>query len=202
MTATPGARPTVTTAYGFFGTAAKDIATQILPMLVGAGFAALFAWRGALLPFIIGGSSTSFMLVLTVFNSGLQVDGPNGKKVVDYSFEAYRGYVSTLLATANGVINALGWMIEHELGGSKELRWVVACFFPPLVLLLPALIAMAKGDPNGQYNVPDNGTFVRLYITTRLGIYFCMYFFVHVQCEAIITREVLALNANAANGGV
>ena len=120
------------------------------------------------------------MLILTVFNSGLQVDGPHGKKVVDYGFEAYRGYVSTLLATANGVVNAFGWMIEHELDGSKELRWVVACFFPPLVLLLPALIAMAKGDPNGQYNVPDNGTFVRLYITTRLGIYFCMYFFVHV----------------------
>jgi hypothetical protein len=45
----------------------------------------------------------------------------------------------------------------------------------------------------GRYNVPDHGTFVRLYLATRLGVYFCMYYFVHYHFEAMITWEVLEL---------
>ena len=191
------------TAYGFFGTAAPDIIKALVPLILAGSFAALFAWRGALLPFVIGCSSTSFMLILVVFNSGVQVDGPNGKKIVDYDFDKYRSYVAILLTLANGVINAFCWLMEHDFEWvSSDVRWAVATFLSPIVLLLPAVINMAKGEPNGQYNVPDNATFVRLYIATRLGIYFCMYYFVHYQFEAIISREVLALAASSSTTGV
>ena len=189
------------TAYGFFGTPLAEVIKGMVPLILTGGFAALFAWRGALLPYVIGCSSTSFMLILVVFNSGVTVPGPGGKMIVDYDFEKYRGYVAILLAMANGVINAFGWLMEHDFEWvSSDVRWAIATFLSPVVLLLPALIAMAKGEPNGQYNVPDNATFVRLYIATRLGIYFCMYYFVHYQFEQIISREVLALAAANATG--
>ena len=194
------------TAYGFFGTPLAEVIKGMVPLILAGGFAALFAWRGALLPYVIGCSSTSFMLILVVFNSGVTVRGPDGpdgqeKMIVDYDFEKYRGYVAILLAMANGVINAFGWLMEHDFEWvSSDVRWAIATFLSPVVLLLPALIAMAKGEPNGQYNVPDNATFVRLYIATRLGIYFCMYYFVHYQFEQIISREVLALAAANATG--
>ena len=182
------------TAYGFFGTPIVDVIKGMVPLILTGGFAALFAWRGALLPYVIGCSSTSFMLILVVFNSGVTVDGPGGKAIVDYDFAKYRNYVAVLLTMANGVINAFGWLMEHDFEWvSSDVRWAIATFLSPVVLLLPALIAMAKGDPNGQYNVPDNATFVRLYIATRLGIYFCMYYFVHYQFETIIVgSEVCA----------
>ncbi len=193
-------------AYGFFGTGRAEVIKELVPLILVGSFAALFAWLGALLPFVIGCSSTSFMLILVVFNSGLQVTGPGSttdqpKYIVDYDFEKYRTYVAVMLTLANGVVNAFGWVMEHEFGWSSGVRWVLATFLSPVVLLIPALINMyVKNVENGQYNVPDNGTFLRLYIATRLGIYFCMYYFVHYQFEAIISREVLELAAAQVSG--
>lgn len=62
-------------AYGFFGLPLKTVLlSELLPMYVLAGFAVLFASRGALLPYTIGCGSCSFMLILTVFNSGVTVE--------------------------------------------------------------------------------------------------------------------------------
>merc|ERR1711968_391268 len=134
---------------------------------------------------------SSFMLILVVFNAGVEVDGAGGKKVVDYDYAKYRGYVSTLLTIGNGVTNASVWMMENDFGWiSTDTRWVIATFFTPMLLLLPAVISMFKGKPNGQYNT-TNAEFVRLFIATRLGIYFCMYYLIHYQVETIITNEVL-----------
>jgi hypothetical protein len=178
-------------AFGFFSVPAKQVLKEVAPLVVIGLFAALFAWCGALLPYVIGCSSCSFMVILCVFNSGVSVEGPGGKAVVDYAFSHYRGYVSWMLVLGNGVMNALGHIFEHELEWSAWTRWLLATFLLPLLMLIPALLKIAKGQPNGQYNVPDESTFIRLFISTRLGIYFCMYYFVHYHFEKLITKEVL-----------
>ena len=38
------------TAYGFFGTPLAEVIKGMVPLILAGGFAALFAWRGALLP--------------------------------------------------------------------------------------------------------------------------------------------------------
>jgi hypothetical protein len=75
-----------------------------------------------------------------------------GKAIVDYDFRGYRKYVGLLLVTANGVINGWGWIMQHKWGWSSDVRWVLACFLSPVVLLIPPLIQIAKGQPNGQYH--------------------------------------------------
>ena len=85
-----------------------------------------------------------------------------------------------MLVLGNGVMNAFGWLVERELGWTlfgqspAWTRWLLATFVLPLLMLLPALLNILKGAPNGQYNVPGESTFIRLFISTRLGIYFCM----------------------------
>ena len=188
------------TAYGFFGLPAGRALGSLVPVIVASAAAAYFTWRGALLPFVIGCSANSFLIILVVFNSAVTVPGPGGKGIADLDFAAYRGYVSLPLTVANGLANAIGWIMENEWGLDPRIRWPLFCFLPPVLMLIPAMKNMAGGEPNGQYNVPDNATFVRLYIATRLGIYFCMYYFVHYQFEQIISREVLALAAANATG--
>ena len=177
-------------AFGFFSVPAKKALGDVAPIVVIGLFAVLFAWYGALLPYVIGCSSCSFMVILCVFNAGVAVEGPGGKAVVDYGFAKYRGYVSYMLVAGNGVMNALGWIFEYELGWSTWTRWFLATFLLPILMLIPALVNICKGQPNGQYNVPSEGTFIRLFISTRLGIYFCMYYFVHFNLEKLITKEV------------
>ena len=47
--------------------------------------------------------------------------------------------------------------MEHDFEWvSSDVRWAIATFLSPVVLLLPALLAMAKGEPNGQYNTVDS----------------------------------------------
>eukprot|EP01046_Picozoa_sp_COSAG06_P017624 COSAG06_NODE_1204_length_10277_cov_21.330517_9_plen_348_part_00 len=167
-------------AFGFFSVPAKKALASVAPLVVIGLFAVLFAWLGALLPYVIGCSSCSFMVILCVFNAGVEVEGPGGRAVVDYDFSHYRGYVSFMLVLGNGVMNAFGWLVERELGWTlfgqspAWTRWLLATFVLPLLMLLPALLNILKGAPNGQYNVPGESTFIRLFISTRLGIYFCM----------------------------
>ena len=157
-------------AYGFFALPCKQVISDVAPLLILGGFAVLFAWQRALLPFVIGCSSTSFMIILTVFNSGVTIEHEkNGRPVVDYSFTKYRGYVASMLVIGNGVMNALGFLGQQELDWTPIIRWVVTCFAGPVIMLIPALVNIVKGKDNGQYNVPDNATFFRLFISTRLG---------------------------------
>eukprot|EP01043_Picozoa_sp_COSAG02_P027577 COSAG02_NODE_1634_length_11565_cov_4.754666_7_plen_1593_part_00 len=176
-------------AYGFFGMPAQRALGNIKPVIAVSLCGALFAWRGALLPFVIGCSANSFLIILVVFNSAVTVPGPGGKGIADLDFAAYRGYVSLPLTVANGFVNALGWLAENEWGLNPRIRWPLFCFLLPVVMLIPAMKNMASGEPNGQYNVPDNATFYRLFISTRLGIYFAMYFLVHYHFEAIILDQ-------------
>lgn len=93
------------------------------------------------------------MLILVVFNSGVVIEH-NGSPVVAYDFAAYRNYVKILLTIANGVVNALGFIAQHELGWSAQSRWTIACFTSPMVLLIPAVIAMGTTLPprfTGQF---------------------------------------------------
>ena len=78
------------TAFGFFSSPASLIKKEITPLVVLIIFGMIFCWRGVLLPFIIGCSSCSFMIILVVFNVGLHATHKE-KPVVDYSFEHYRG---------------------------------------------------------------------------------------------------------------
>jgi hypothetical protein len=181
-------------AFGFFSVGLAQTVKDTLPLVVVGGFAALFAWRGALLPYVVGCSSCSFMVILCVFNAGVNVEGPNGKAVVDYSYKKYRGYVAFMLVSGNGIMNGLGFIFEHEFGWSPWTRWFLATFSLPILMLIPALLNIVKGLPNGQYNVPGPLTFIRLFISTRLGIYFCMYYLVHYHFERLITKEVYELN--------
>ena len=48
---------------------------------------------------------------------------------------------------------------------------------------------MLDGKENGQYNVEDNNTFIRLYLSTRVGIYFVMYYLANYQLEKLIKKE-------------
>jgi hypothetical protein len=176
-------------AFGFFSLPMKTVFRELLPLFVMMINVAIFASQGALLPFVIGTCAPSFFIILMVFNSALQATH-KGAGVADYDYSRYRGYLAFVLCVGNGSVNAIAWCIEHKWGGSKAVRWILGCFVPPLVLLIPAAINMAKGKPNGQYNVPDNSTFWRLYISSRLGIYFCMYFFVHYHFEAMIIKEL------------
>ena len=57
------------------------------------------------------------------------------------------------LCLANGIVNGIGFILEKEAGLPKGTRWIITCFAPPIVLLVPAAIKMAKGEKNGQYNV-------------------------------------------------
>jgi len=178
------------TAYGFMSPPPKAAVKEFVPLLTIIVLVPLFAWRNALLPFVIGCSSASFMLILVIFNTGVQVKF-QGKAVVDYDFAHYRGYVALVLVIANGVFNALGYILENDAGAPTWCRWLVSCFLGPTVLGIMAAISIMKGKGNGQYNVPNEGTFWRLFVATRLGIYFCMYYLVHYHFEAMIVSEVL-----------
>ena len=70
-------------AFGFFSVPAKKALASVAPLVVIGLFAVLFAWLGALLPYVIGCSSCSFMVILCVFNAGVEVEGPGGRAVVD-----------------------------------------------------------------------------------------------------------------------
>ena len=147
------------TAYGFFGLPAGRALGSLVPVLVASAAAAYFTWRGALLPFVIGCSANSFLIILVVFNTAVTVPGPGGKGIADLDFAAYRGYVSLPLTVANGLANAIGWIMENEWGLDPRIRWPLFCFLLPVLTLTPAMKNMANGEPNGQYNVPDNATF-------------------------------------------
>ncbi len=184
-------------AFGFFSVPITKVLAEVAPLVVIGLFAIFFAWRGALLPYVIGCSSCSFMVILSVFNAGVAVEGPGNRAIVDYDFKDYRGYVSWMLVLGNGVVNALGWIAEYEFEWSTWTRWFIATFLLPVLMLIPALINIAKCQSNGQYNVPDESTFIRLFISTRLGIYFCMYYFVHYNLEKLITKELYEVRGPA-----
>ena len=141
-------------AFGFFSPKweVKQWIMEFLPLIICYGFAAFFASRSALLPFVLGTCAPSFFFILIVFNSAVSVQY-NGAGIVGHNFQQYRTYIAILLCLANGIVNGIGFILEKEAGLPKGTRWIITCFAPPIVLLVPAAIKMAKGEKNGQYNV-------------------------------------------------
>ena len=51
------------------------IAQELLPLVIAAGLLAWATALGALLPFVLGSTAASFMCILVVFNTGLNIPG-------------------------------------------------------------------------------------------------------------------------------
>ena len=176
-------------AFGYFRISTIDFFKEILPLLITIILVIFFTYNDALLPFIIGTSAASFMFILAIFNAARVATGPGGSPVVQMDYNKYVFYIAYMLTLLNGIINGLFYILEKKYKINPKTRWFLAFIFPLTILFIPAAKNMLDGKENGQYNVEDNNTFIRLYLSTRVGIYFVMYYLANYQLEKLIKKE-------------
>ena len=151
-------------AYGYFKMPTLDFIKNIIPLFVTIILVGVFMYNGALLPFLIGSSSVSFMFILVLVNSARNAQGDNGLPVLTMSYDNYVIYIAYLLSLANGFINGIFYILAKKYKWKSNNRWLLSFLSPLIILFIPAMINILSGNKNGQYNV-DNMTFIRLYLS-------------------------------------